>query len=55
MEFPRDSTTVIEPKHVEGLSDERTSFLEALNAPIGTQPLAQIVLVGLPFYTQVEG
>ena len=39
IEFPDDRTTIIQPTHPVGLSNERASFLDALASPIGTAPL----------------
>ncbi len=39
VELPDDLTTVINPAHKPGLSDERTAVLKALAAPIGAAPL----------------
>ena len=41
VEFPDDRTTVIEPAHAVGLSDEKSSVLQALENPIGTRPLRE--------------
>jgi nickel-dependent lactate racemase len=35
--------TVIEPRFVPGLADERASIVSALRAPLGTRPLAELV------------
>ena len=39
--FPDDTTTVIEPKALPGLPDERASVLSALESPIGAAPLRE--------------
>src|SRR5436190_6569460 len=39
VEVPKDRTTVIEPSHTKGLSDERAAIIKALNDPISTRPL----------------
>lgn len=41
--IPSDHVTVLEPAQVPGLSDERGSFLHALNHPIGCAGLRSIV------------
>jgi len=38
-EFPENRTTVIEPGHQPGLTDERAAVIAAIEAPIGTRPL----------------
>ncbi|MBN1177692.1 MAG: nickel-dependent lactate racemase [Anaerolineae bacterium] len=42
VELP-DEVTVIEPRFVAGLEDERGAIVEALRAPIGTAPLGEMV------------
>ncbi len=39
VELPDERTTVIEPAHIPGLSDEREAVRQALDAPIGAAPL----------------
>ncbi|MDB6034420.1 MAG: hypothetical protein JWM16_4758 [Verrucomicrobiales bacterium] len=39
IEVPEERTTVIEPAHTPGLSDERGAVVEALESPIGARPL----------------
>lgn len=41
VDFPDGVTTVIEPAEVAGLPDERSKFLAALDAPIGTPALRE--------------
>ncbi len=41
VELPDARTTVIEPAHVPGLSDERTAVQQALEHPVGTRPLRE--------------
>ena len=41
IEVPDDRTTVIEPTHIDGLADEKESVLDALQNPIGSQPLLE--------------
>ena len=41
IEVPDDRTTVIEPAHIDGLADEKAAVLDALQNPIGTQPLLE--------------
>ncbi len=44
VEFPDDAPiTVIEPRFVEGLPDERAALLAALDAPMGAPPLRDLV------------
>ncbi len=43
VDFPEGRTTVIEPAHVAGLPDERAAFLTALENPIASQPLRELV------------
>lgn len=44
-EIPGD-VTVVEPRFVEGLADERAAFLEAVRRPLAARPLAEIVRPG---------
>ncbi|HJO10079.1 MAG TPA: nickel-dependent lactate racemase [Verrucomicrobiota bacterium] len=39
IEIPDNRTTVIEPAHIDGLTDEKSAVLDALKKPIGSQPL----------------
>src|SRR5687768_14989682 len=39
IDFPEKITTVIEPSHTPGLSNEKASIMESLDKPVGTQPL----------------
>lgn len=41
IELPKAQTTVIEPTHIPGLSDERAAVLQALDNPISAKPLRQ--------------
>ena len=41
IEVPGDRTTVIEPAHIDGLADEKAAVLDALQNPIGSQPLLE--------------
>ena len=41
--IPGTNVTVVEPRFVAGLGDERTAFQEALRRPIGGRPLREIV------------
>ena len=43
VELPEDCTTVILPAHQKELSDERAAVLEALDHPIGTNALRELV------------
>lgn len=40
VEFPDSRTTVISPRHVDGLPDEKAAFLSALCSPVGAPALA---------------
>jgi nickel-dependent lactate racemase len=46
VDLPKDRTTVIEPAHAHGLPDERAAVLRALEQPIGTPPLRQLIQPG---------
>jgi len=46
VDLPKDRTTVIEPTHAHGLPDERAAVLHALEQPIGTPPLRQLIQPG---------
>lgn len=46
VDLPKDRTTVIEPTHAHGLPDERAAVLRALEQPIGTPPLRQLIQPG---------
>jgi len=37
--LPDENTTVIQPSHTQGLGDERSALFEALDAPVGCEPL----------------
>ena len=41
IEVPDDRTTVIEPTHIDGLADEKVAVLNALQNPVGSQPLLE--------------
>ncbi len=41
IEVPADRTTVIEPANIDGLVDEQAALLDALQKPIGSQPLLE--------------
>ena len=41
IEVPDDNTTIIEPAHIDGLLDEKVAILDALQNPIGSQPLLE--------------
>ncbi len=43
IELPNRNVTVVEPKYVQGLPDEREALRAALRAPIGTPPLRDLV------------
>jgi nickel-dependent lactate racemase len=42
VEIPGD-VTVLEPRFIEGLGDERTAFFEAIEDPLGGRPLSEVV------------
>ena len=42
-EIPGRKLTVLEPRFVAGLPDERAAFVEAVRRPIGTAPLRELV------------
>jgi len=46
VEFPKDRTTVIVPSHVAGLKNERAAVIHALENPIGSKPLKEIIKAG---------
>ncbi|MBT5619515.1 MAG: DUF2088 domain-containing protein, partial [Verrucomicrobia bacterium] len=41
IEVPDERTTVIEPANIDGLVDEQAALLDALQKPIGSQPLLE--------------
>jgi len=43
VELPEKRTTIIEPSHKPGLSDERAAVMEALAKPIGAKPLKELI------------
>src|SRR5690348_11082583 len=43
VQLPAECTNVVEPLHVAGLEDERAAFFSALDTPIGSQPLRQLI------------
>jgi nickel-dependent lactate racemase len=46
VELPKDRTTVIAPSHTAGLEDERAAVINAVESPIGSKPLKQIIRPG---------
>jgi nickel-dependent lactate racemase len=46
VELPDDRTTVIEPRHQPGLSDERAAIFAAMDAPVKLEPLRQQAMRG---------
>ena len=46
VELPKDRTTVIAPAHAAGLQDERAAIINALENPIGSKPLKEIIKPG---------
>ena len=46
VDFPADRTTVIEPAHNPGLRNEKQSLLEALENPISSRPLRDLLRSG---------
>src|SRR4029453_2551124 len=43
VDFPRDNVTVVAPRYVPGLPDERAAFRAAIASPIASPPLVDIV------------
>jgi nickel-dependent lactate racemase len=43
VELPERNVTVVEPRYVPGLADEREALRQALRTPIGTPPLRDLV------------
>src|SRR3989454_429157 len=43
VDLPNDRTTVIEPSHNPGLADEKGAVIAALQNPIGSRPLRELV------------
>ena len=43
VEFPDGRTTVIEPSHTPGLPDEKGAVMHALDQPIASKPLRELV------------
>ena len=41
--LPEENLTIIEPKFVPGLSDEKKAFVDSLNHPIGSPPLKELI------------
>lgn len=46
VELPKDHTTVIAPGHTAGAEDEQAAVINALENPIGSKPLRQIIRPG---------
>ena len=46
VELPDRNTTVIEPRYVEGLPDERAALIAAMRQPINSAPLRELVRAG---------
>lgn len=46
IDLPGTNVRVLEPRYVSGLEDEAAAFREAVQAPIGTKPLAELVRPG---------
>jgi nickel-dependent lactate racemase len=46
VDLPGSDVTVIQPRFVEGLRDERAGFLAAVRRPIGCRPLREVVRAG---------
>ena len=46
VDIPGADVTLIEPRFVPGLPDERAAFVEAVRAPVGTRPLRELVAAG---------
>src|SRR4030095_9573981 len=43
IELPAERTTIIEPAHTAGLADERAAIMSALEKPIGSPPLLDLI------------
>src|SRR5688572_4767498 len=43
VEFPDGRTTIIEPSHKPGLSDEKAAVIQALEQPIASKPLRELI------------
>lgn len=43
IEVPEGKTTIIEPSHTPGLPDERAAVIEALDKPIGSRSLRELI------------
>jgi nickel-dependent lactate racemase len=43
VDVPGENVSVIEPRFVPGLPDERAAFVEALRSPLGREPIAGLV------------
>jgi nickel-dependent lactate racemase len=46
VDFPDDRTTIIQPAHSPGLTDERAAVVAALDKPIGAKPLREWIKPG---------
>ena len=46
VDLPKDRTTVIVPSHAPALKDERAAVIQALETPIGSRPLKELVKPG---------
>lgn len=46
IEVPDESTDIVEPRYVEGVSDEQAALVDALRHPIGSPPLRELVHPG---------
>jgi nickel-dependent lactate racemase len=46
VDLPKDRTTVIAPTHTAGLKDERAAVIRALEKPIGSKPLIELIKPG---------
>lgn len=46
VELPKDRTTVIAPTHTAGLKDERAAVIRALENPVGSKPLIELIKPG---------
>jgi nickel-dependent lactate racemase len=42
VDIPGD-VTVLEPRFIEGMADERSAFFDAIRAPLGSAPLSQLI------------
>ncbi|HEY2950985.1 MAG TPA: nickel-dependent lactate racemase [Verrucomicrobiae bacterium] len=46
VDLPKGQTTILAPRHIAGLKDERAAVIRALERPIGAQPLREWIKPG---------